>query len=199
MRVRYELYVAGYAVMPEHVHLLVSEPKVVKLGVALQALKLSVARQSVQRPFWLPQYYDFNVFSEGKRWEKIVYMHRNPVARGLVTDAVDWGWSSYRHYLTGRGVWWRLSRRLRLRGGIVLLRRPRSQKRDLGHPAPALRNDRDAQEPLITRCAMNKAPQRRGPGMRTPDPSALIVGRCRKARWGTTIMSVDGLSLAYAK
>jgi len=51
MRVRYEFYVAGYVVMPEHVHLLVSEPKVVKLGVALQALKLSVARQSVQRPF----------------------------------------------------------------------------------------------------------------------------------------------------
>ena len=51
MRVRYEFYVAGYVVMPEHVYLLVSEPKVVKLGVALQALKLSVARQSVQRPF----------------------------------------------------------------------------------------------------------------------------------------------------
>ena len=67
MRVRYGFCVAGYVVMPEHVHLLLSEPKLVKLGVALQALKLSVARQSVQRPFWLPRYYDFNVFSEGKR------------------------------------------------------------------------------------------------------------------------------------
>jgi putative transposase len=27
MRVRYELFVAGYVVMPEHVHLLVSEPR----------------------------------------------------------------------------------------------------------------------------------------------------------------------------
>ncbi len=51
MRVRYEFVVAGYVVMPEHVHLLVSEPKKVVLGRALQALKLSVSVQSVQRPF----------------------------------------------------------------------------------------------------------------------------------------------------
>ena len=67
--------------MPEHVHLLVSEPRQVVLAKALQALKLSVSVQSVQRPFWLTRYYDFNVFSEGKRSEKILYMHQNPVAR----------------------------------------------------------------------------------------------------------------------
>ena len=34
-----------------------------------------------------------------------MYMHRNPVTRGLVTDSGDWRWSSYQHYLTGeRGV-----------------------------------------------------------------------------------------------
>ena len=64
-----------------------------------------MAVQSVQRPFWLTRYYDSNVFSAGKRKEKVEYMHRNPVARGLVTDAGDWPWSSYRHYQTGeRGV-----------------------------------------------------------------------------------------------
>ena len=105
MRVRYGFVVVGYVVMPEHVHLLVSEPKRAVLGKAIQALKLSVAVQSVQRPFWLARYYDFNVFSAGKRKEKVEYMHQNPVARGLVTDAGDWVWSSYRHYRTGeRGV-----------------------------------------------------------------------------------------------
>jgi putative transposase len=105
MRVRYEFCVAGYVVMPEHVHLLVSEPRRVVLAKALQALKLSVAVQSVQRLFWLTRYYDFNVFSEGKRSEKILYMHQNPVARGLVAEAGGWEWSSYRHYATGeRGV-----------------------------------------------------------------------------------------------
>jgi len=33
--------------------------------------------------------------------EKLRYLHRNPVRRGLVPRPEDWDWSSYRHYLTG--------------------------------------------------------------------------------------------------
>jgi len=33
--------------------------------------------------------------------EKLRYMHRNPVARGLVERPEDWAWSSFLHYLTG--------------------------------------------------------------------------------------------------
>ena len=40
MRLRYKLEVAGYVVMPEHVHLLLSEPGRDSLAVGLQALKL---------------------------------------------------------------------------------------------------------------------------------------------------------------
>src|SRR6266702_3217277 len=101
MRLRYDFVVAGYVVMPEHVHLLMSEPKKAVLSKALQALKLSVSVQSVHRPFWQIRYYDFNVYSSGKRSEKIDYMHKNPVKRGLVADSIDWPWSSYRHYATG--------------------------------------------------------------------------------------------------
>lgn len=43
--------------------------------------------------------------SEGERSEKILYVHQNPVARGLVAEPGGWEWSSYRHYATGeRGV-----------------------------------------------------------------------------------------------
>jgi putative transposase len=38
-RLRYGFVVAGYVVMPEHVHLLVGEPLVSTLSVALQVLK----------------------------------------------------------------------------------------------------------------------------------------------------------------
>jgi putative transposase len=85
--------------MPEHVHLLMSEPLDVPLSKILQALKISVSRRLVQRPFWQPRYYDFNVFTHNKRVEKLKYMHRNPVTRGLVTRPEDWPWSTYRHYL----------------------------------------------------------------------------------------------------
>jgi putative transposase len=101
IRLRYQFFVTGYVVMPEHVHLLVSEPLHGTLARALQALKLSVAVQSRERPFWQRRYYDFNVHSEQKRIEKLRYMHCNPVVRGLVTRPEDWKWSSFRHYATG--------------------------------------------------------------------------------------------------
>jgi putative transposase len=101
MRKRYVFYVTGFVVMPEHVHLLISEPQRGCLARALQALKLSVAVQRQERPFWQPRYYDFNVFTEKKRTEKLRYMHRNPVKRGLVMQPEQWIWSSFCHYLTG--------------------------------------------------------------------------------------------------
>jgi putative transposase len=100
----YGFYVAGYVVMPEHVHLLISEPERAKLSVALQMLKQNVAQRLHSREgglLWLPRYYDFNVCSEAKRVEKLRYVHRNPVKRGLVRSPEDWPWSSFRHYLSG--------------------------------------------------------------------------------------------------
>ena len=91
--------------MPEHVHLLVSEPERGTLASALQMLKQISAHQlhnfSDGRSFWQARYYDFNVWSSHKRVEKLRYMHRNPVERGLVTNPEDWEWSSFRHYQTG--------------------------------------------------------------------------------------------------
>ena len=101
MRVRYDFFVTGYVAMPEHVHLLVSEPREVLLAKALQALKLSVAAKREERPFWQARYYDFNVFTAAKRVEKLNYMHENPVTRGLVGFPENWAWSSARHWLTG--------------------------------------------------------------------------------------------------
>jgi putative transposase len=94
----YNFELLGYVIMPEHVHLLVSEPETKPLATALQALKLSVSKRSTPKPFWETRYYDFNVFTHNKRVEKLKYMHRNPVIRGLVTAPEDWHWSSYRHY-----------------------------------------------------------------------------------------------------
>jgi putative transposase len=97
----YQFGVFGYVVMPEHVHLLLSEPEKDLLGVGLQALKISVSKRAKERPFWQARYYDFNVFTKKKRIEKLNYIHWNPVKRGLVGNPEDWLWSSYRYYETG--------------------------------------------------------------------------------------------------
>ncbi len=100
----YGFFVSGYVVMPEHVHLLISEPERGTLSTALQMLKQNTAHQlrpPEGSPFWQPRYYDFNVWSDDKRIEKLRYIHRNPVKRGLVERPEDWPWSSFRHYATG--------------------------------------------------------------------------------------------------
>jgi REP-associated tyrosine transposase len=51
--------------------------------------------------FWQPRYHDFNVYSQKKHIEKLRYIHRNPVKRGLVTSPELWRWSSYRFYRYG--------------------------------------------------------------------------------------------------
>jgi putative transposase len=96
VRQHYRLCVYGYVVMPEHVHLPVNEPEHGTLAQAMQSMTLRAVD-----PFWQARYYDFNVWSEHKFVEKLRYIHRNPVNRGLVERPEDWSWSSFRHYLSG--------------------------------------------------------------------------------------------------
>lgn len=105
VRNRYGFVVGGYVLMPEHVHLLVGEPHRSSLSIALQVLKQQTSRKLKARGkahFWQRRYYDFNVWSEEKRIEKLRYMHRNPVKRGLVEKPEEWQWSSFRHYAGGQ-------------------------------------------------------------------------------------------------
>ena len=51
--------------------------------------------------FWQNRFYDFNIWTEKKRIEKLRYIHRNPVKRGLVSSPEQWSWSSYGWYLYG--------------------------------------------------------------------------------------------------
>jgi putative transposase len=116
VRQRYRFVVLGYVVMPEHFHLLVSEPQRGNPSTVMQALKLGFARRvllprhpaqpmlwetSFPRHVWQRRFYDFNVWSERKRIEKLRYMHRNPVKRGLVAAPGHWRWSSFRAYALG--------------------------------------------------------------------------------------------------
>ena len=103
-RQSFKFIMAGYVLMPEHVHLLISEPPIQPLATALQVLKQQTSKKllkSGETQFWQRRYYDFNVRSQAKSAEKLKYMHRNPVRRGLVEKPEDWLWSSFRHYATG--------------------------------------------------------------------------------------------------
>jgi putative transposase len=125
VRKRHAFRLVGYVVMPEHIHLLISEPGEKNPSKVLQVLKQKVARALLKKRarrnalqlclpfgaeadgeehFWQRRFYDFNVWSEKKLKEKLEYMHRNPVQRKLVVNPKDWPWSSWENYEgAGRG------------------------------------------------------------------------------------------------
>jgi len=127
--------------MPEHVHLLITEPEIATPSKVMQVLQQRTARASLpklkrrnprqrnlfgdelrRRAFWQARFYDFNVWTTKKRVEKLRYMHRNPVKRGLVATPEQWRWSSYRFYFLGEAGpvrlnagWTEISLRYRVR------------------------------------------------------------------------------------
>jgi len=121
VRRRYGFVVVGYVVMPEHVHLLLSEAEGANPSVVMQVVKQVFARRLLRRlrarpnpqpgslwntaveegRVWQGRFYDFEVWSERKRIEKLRYIHRNPVKRGLVLAPEQWRWSSFRNYAYG--------------------------------------------------------------------------------------------------
>jgi putative transposase len=106
-RQKFFMRVYGYVVMPEHVHLLLNEPGSGTLAEAIHFLKLSSAKQGQSDEqtdnghFWQKRYYDRNIRSYSDFTEKLRYIHRNPVKRGLCEKPEDWQWSSFRHYALG--------------------------------------------------------------------------------------------------
>jgi putative transposase len=125
VRRRYYFVVVGYVIMLEHIHLLLTEPKRGNPSKVMQAIKQGFARRLLIRlragnepwggnsrdtvlgdaHIWQARFYDFVVFTGKKRVEKVRYMHRNPVKRGLVQEPQQWQWSSCWHYEFGeRGI-----------------------------------------------------------------------------------------------
>ncbi len=122
VREKRSFLLVGYVVMPDHVHLLMGEPRKGTASTVLQVLKQRVSRamrgnrrQTSERQlefrfsgparkaphFWQRRFYDFNVWSWRKRKEKLDYMHGNPVKRKLVEHPKDWPWSSWSFYAKG--------------------------------------------------------------------------------------------------
>ena len=104
----------AYVFMPEHAHLLIRPTsKNYDISAILQSLKIPVAQKArsflvKNAPGFLDRMragpyfrfwqagggYDRNIFTPEELWEKIRYIHLNPVRRELVTQPTDWHWSS---------------------------------------------------------------------------------------------------------
>jgi putative transposase len=93
---------AGYAVMPDHIHLLLM-PGEKGLPMFMHGLKRTsqlAVSQSRKRniPLWQRKYFDHIIRTVRDYWEKLEYIHNNPVAAALTASPNDWRWSSHGAY-----------------------------------------------------------------------------------------------------
>ncbi len=110
---RYEAQLEPWVLMPNHIHLILTEPKQGTIATVLQVLKqrYAVAMKKMDpdlyrriehetahpppMPVWETRYYDFNLIDPETYDEKVHYIHQNPVRAGLSATAADYQWSSY--------------------------------------------------------------------------------------------------------
>jgi putative transposase len=129
----YDLW--AYVIMPEHAHVIVFPTRLeydvsgflntVKQSVSKRALKfvkemapgfLEQMRDEqpngeISHRFWQRGGgYDRNLWDPRQVWEKIEYLHNNPVKRGICAKPEDWIWSSAADYLGLRNGPLRLDR-----------------------------------------------------------------------------------------
>jgi REP-associated tyrosine transposase len=119
--------IVGYVLMPEHFHLLIWPSNLANPTQIMQKLEgrtahfvLSNLRRNLQFPWcqrmlervtlpstvharahfrvWQRRFYDMNIWSEKKRFEKLNYLHGNPGKRRLVNSPEEWPGSSFRFY-----------------------------------------------------------------------------------------------------
>ncbi len=119
----YDLW--AYVIMPEHVHIVLFPHSEVKISRILTTLKQSVSKRALiwlnanatdflsqladiqpngkkSYRFWQRGGgYDRNLRTVADIYEKIQYVHNNPVRKGLTSRPEDWQWSSSRAWESG--------------------------------------------------------------------------------------------------
>lgn len=126
MSIEKKIKIHGYVLMPSHIHLILTSPPEINLGIEIGRMKALSAREilsnwrnenseipargaikisNVGQPvLWHRRCYDHNCRSIDTVREKINYCHKNPVKSGLVSAPEEWKYSSYNWYIGERNV-----------------------------------------------------------------------------------------------
>jgi REP element-mobilizing transposase RayT len=100
----------AYVLMPDHFHL-ISNPRDGRIRELMRELKSRAAKAIVQlnsnfrfpesdegQQVWQESFKGMGLWSAWMIWQKINYIHANPVKARLVKSAKDYHWSSYRSF-----------------------------------------------------------------------------------------------------
>ena len=115
LREEWPFKLIAYVLMPDHIHLIVN-PKdgcIRELGGALKSLGAHCIMDSAEgisflrdkpdadgsiHQVWQESFKALPLWSSWLIWQKINYIHNNPIRSGLVKSAAEYRWSSFRSF-----------------------------------------------------------------------------------------------------
>lgn len=103
----WQISLAHFCLMPNHVHLLVHASTVTSLSKAMHQVQrrywFHIRRfQNWTGHAWQSRFRSIPIEDEAYLLQAARYIERNPLAAHLVTDVAEYPWSSYRYYALGR-------------------------------------------------------------------------------------------------
>lgn len=122
-RDKYQFKLFGYVIMPEHIHLIILPGDKGNISQIMRDFKKYTSikiieelkrqgKQNILKVFedgvnslpnrkykvWEEEFFDRNVFTKNYFLQKLHYIHKNPIVRGLVKRRGDYKYSSYINY-----------------------------------------------------------------------------------------------------
>ena len=102
-RAKHKFALFAYAVMPDHIHLLLWTlesllPKLMRDWKSASGFAIAKARAK-HGAIWQERYFDFILRRARDFGNKLEYIHANPVEAKLVARPEDWAWSSAAFYI----------------------------------------------------------------------------------------------------
>jgi len=116
-----QLFIYGYVIMPNHLHMIISMDEAKKIPYVVRDMKRHISQEITgylsslkgrKDLFWIKPFHGKkvnNVWQEGYHpqaimsgkmfYQKLEYMHNNPVKKGFVICPEHWKYSSARNYI----------------------------------------------------------------------------------------------------
>jgi putative transposase len=102
-REKHHFLLTAWVFLPDHWHAILFPRFPLSISRVMESIKVgSTPRINAGRKesglLWQPRFFDRALRSVKEYYEKVEYIHLNPVRAGLVKRAEDWAWSSVQDY-----------------------------------------------------------------------------------------------------
>ena len=97
-RQRGDIRLYGYVVMPDHLHLLIKMSELQTLSPFMNRFKSYIGHELHRGPIWQEGFWSEIIARRYLYYQKLNYIHRNPVEAGIAERPEDYPWSSAREY-----------------------------------------------------------------------------------------------------